>query len=66
MDYVGNAISNLYFEFKKPTRILTANSSPDDRIRFVTDKYVKLLYANPKSQNPVLTFLTKREKGILE
>lgn len=66
MDHVGNEIANSYWEFKKPQRQLAANSDPEERVRFVTDKYVRKQYANPKSQNPVLTFLQKRDKGILE
>lgn len=66
MDHVGNEIANSYWEYKKPTRTLAPNSSSDDRVRFVTEKYIRKLYSNPKSQNPVITFLQQREKGILE
>ncbi|KAL4487510.1 hypothetical protein ABPG72_007030 [Tetrahymena utriculariae] len=66
MDYVGNAIANSYWEFKKPPRRITFNAQPDERVRFVTEKYVRKLYCNPKAINPVTVFLKNREKGILE
>lgn len=66
MDHVGNEIANSYWEFKSPTKSIAMNAGSDDRIRFVTDKYIRKLYANPKSQNPVITFLQSRDRGILE
>lgn len=66
MDYVGNGVANQYWEFKKPARTIATNSQPDERVRFITDKYVRKIYANPKIMNPVTIFMKNREKGILE
>lgn len=49
MDHVGNEIANSYWEFKIPSRKIAFNAQPDERVRFVTDKYMRKLYANPKS-----------------
>jgi len=66
MDHVGNEIANSYWEFKKPTKRIAFNALPEERVRFVNDKYIRKMYSNPKSQNPVLTFIQRREMGILE
>lgn len=66
MDYIGNGIANQYWEFKKPTRRIAYNANPDERVRFVQEKYMRKLYTNPKAVNPVITFMKNRDKGILE
>jgi len=45
MDHVGNS----YWEFKKPAKRITFNATPEERVRFVNDKYIRKMYANPKS-----------------
>ena len=53
MDYIGNEIANTYWEYKKPVKKMPNNPSPEDRIKFAIEKYVKKLYTDPKGCNPV-------------
>jgi hypothetical protein len=60
---VGNRLANEYYEHRMPSgyRRPTTNSSSDDCVRFVTEKYVKKSFALQNTSTPVEKILNKEE-----
>ena len=66
MDNIGNGIANNYWEenlensYSKPD----ANSTQNELVRFIQDKYVKRIFCTADKLDPVSKYLDCKKNGI--